>query len=63
MKNTFQLKENLAWFPGKCFPFILDGKHFLEVVKNLEMLYYLLILSNLIFKFLIAIYIYYFFLF
>jgi hypothetical protein len=25
----------LAWFPGKCFPFILDGKHFLEVVKNL----------------------------
>ena len=20
MKNTFQSKENLAWFPGKCFP-------------------------------------------
>jgi hypothetical protein len=19
MKNTFQSKENLAWFPGKCF--------------------------------------------
>ena len=36
-KNTFQLEENLVWFPGKCFPFILGGKHFLEVVKNLEM--------------------------
>ena len=20
MKNAFQSKENLAWFPGKCFP-------------------------------------------
>jgi len=20
MKNIFQSKENLAWFPGKCFP-------------------------------------------
>jgi len=20
MKNTLQLKKNLAWFPGKCFP-------------------------------------------
>jgi len=19
-KNTFQLKKNLVWFPGKCFP-------------------------------------------
>ena len=35
----------------------LDGKHFLEVVKNLEMSYYLLIISNLILKLLIAIYI------
>jgi hypothetical protein len=35
----------------------LDGKHFPEVVKNLEMLYYLLIISNLIFKLFIAIYI------
>jgi len=57
-KNTFQLKKNLAWFPEKCFPFILDGKHFLEVVKNLEMSYYLLIISNLVLKLLIAIYIY-----
>jgi hypothetical protein len=34
----------------------LGGKHFPEV-KNLEMLYYLLIISNLILKLLIAIYI------
>jgi hypothetical protein len=34
MENTFQLKKNLAWFPGKCFPFILGGKHFPEVVKK-----------------------------
>jgi hypothetical protein len=37
MENTFQSKEKLAWFSGKCFPFILGGKHFLEVVKILEM--------------------------
>ena len=49
-------KENLALFPGKCFPFILDGKHFPEVVKNLKISYYLLIMSNLILKLLIAIY-------
>jgi len=35
----------------------LDRKHFSEVVKNLEMSYYLLIISNLILKLLIAIYI------
>jgi hypothetical protein len=35
----------------------LGGKHFLEVVKNLEMSYYLLIISNLVLKLLIAIYI------
>jgi hypothetical protein len=50
-------KENLTWFSGKYFPFILDGKHFPEVVKNLEMSYYLLIISNLVLKLLIAIYI------
>jgi hypothetical protein len=55
-KNTFQLKKNLAWFLGKYF--ILDGKHFSEVVKNLEMSYYLLIILNLVLKLLIAIYIY-----
>ena len=35
----------------------LDEKHFPEVVKNLEISYYLLIISNLIIKLLIAIYI------
>jgi len=56
MENTFQSKKNLALFPGKCFPFILDGKHFPEVVKNLEISYYLLIISNLVLKLLIDIY-------
>jgi len=51
-ENTF-----LALFPGKCFPFIFDGKHFPEVVKNLKISYYLLIISNLVIKFLIVIYI------
>jgi hypothetical protein len=35
----------------------LGGKHFPEVVKNLEMSYYLLIISNLVLKLLIVIYI------
>jgi len=35
----------------------LGVKHFSEVVKNLEMSYYLLIISNLVLKILIAIYI------
>jgi len=34
----------------------LGGKYFSEVVKNLEMSYYLLIISNLVLKLLIAIY-------
>ena len=37
MENTFQSKKNLAWFLGKCFLENLGGKHFPEVVKNLEM--------------------------
>ena len=44
-------------FQESVFPFILGGKHFPEVVKNLEMLYYLLIISNLALKLLITIYI------
>jgi hypothetical protein len=56
-ENTFQSKKNLVCFPEKCFPFILSGKHFLEVIKNLEISYYLLIISNLIIKLLIAMYI------
>jgi len=55
-KNTFRSKKNLAWFPRKCFPFILGGKYFPEVVKNLKISYYLLIISNLVLKLLIAIY-------
>jgi len=58
IKNTFRSKKNLVWFPGKYFRFILDGKHFPEVMKNLEMSYYLPIIYNLILKLLIAIYIY-----
>jgi len=56
-RKHFLLKKNLAWFSGKYFPFILNGKHFLEVMKNLEKSYYLLIISNLVLKLLIAIYI------
>jgi hypothetical protein len=51
MKNTFQSKENLAWFPRKCFPFILNGKHFSEGVKNLKISYYLLFILNLVLEF------------
>ena len=29
--------KNLVWFSGKCFPKKFRGKHFPEVVKNLEM--------------------------
>jgi len=56
-QKTLSGQKNLTWFPEKCFPFILGGKHFLEIVKNLEISYYLLIISNLILKLLIAIYI------
>jgi len=56
-KKYFSVKKNLIWFLGKCFLFILDGKHFLKIMKNLEMSYYLLIISNLVLKLLIVIYI------
>ena len=55
-KNTFQSKKYLIWFPEKYFPFIFYGKHFSEVVKKLEISYYLLIVSNLVLKLLIDIY-------
>jgi hypothetical protein len=48
-------------FQESVFLEILGGKYFAEVVKNLEMSYYLLIISNLVLKLLIAIYIYIFF--
>jgi len=55
-EKHFPVKQNLAWFSGKCFLFILGGKNFLEVVKNLKISYYLLIMSNLVLKLLITIY-------
>jgi len=56
-EKHFPVKKNLAWFLRKYFPFILGGKHFLKVVKNLEISYYLLIISKLVLKLLITIYI------
>jgi len=55
-ENTFKSKKNLVLFSGKYFSFILGEKHFSEVVKKLEILYYLLIITNLFIKLLIAIY-------
>jgi len=55
-EKYFSVKKNLAWFSKKYFHFILDGKHFSEVMKNLKISYYLLIMSNLVLKLLIAIY-------
>jgi hypothetical protein len=55
-KIFFSQRKIWFYFQGKCFPFISDEKYFLKVVKNLEILYYLLIISNLILKFLIDIY-------
>jgi hypothetical protein len=56
-EKYFAVKKNLTWLSGKVFFFILDGKHFLKVVRNLEISYYLLIISNLILKLLIDTYI------
>jgi len=58
MKNTFRSKKNLTLFPEKCLSFILGRKYFMKIVKNLETSYYLLIISNLILKLLIVLYIY-----
>jgi hypothetical protein len=52
----FAVKEKFILVSEKYFPFILDGKHFLEVMKNLEIPCYLLIISNLVLKLLIAIF-------
>jgi len=48
-ENTFQSKKNLVWFPRKCFPFILSGKHFPKVVKNLDLVLKLLIAIYILF--------------
>ena len=53
----FPAKKKFGLIFRKMFS-ILDGKHFPEVVKNLEMSYYLLIISNVVLKLLITIYIY-----
>jgi len=52
-EKYFSVKEKFSFV----FQENLGRKHFPEVVKNLEMLYYLLIISNLVLKLLIAIYI------
>jgi len=57
-KKHFPVKEKFDLISRKVVFFILNGKHFLKVVKNLKISYYLLIISNLILKLLIAIYIY-----
>jgi hypothetical protein len=46
-RKHFSVIKNFTWF---------SGKYFQEIVKNLEISYYLLITLNLIFKLLIAIY-------
>jgi hypothetical protein len=58
-KTLYSKKKIWLGFHESVFPFILGGKHFSKVVKNLEMLYYLLIISNLNLKFLITIYIFF----
>jgi hypothetical protein len=42
----FPVKEKFGLVSKKVFFLILDGKHFPKVVKNLEISYYLLIISN-----------------
>jgi hypothetical protein len=54
-EKYFSVKENLVWFSEKYFPFILGGRNFPKILKNLEMSYYLLIISTLILKLLIII--------
>ena len=63
IRKVYQRKtlssQRKIWFYFQKSVFLenLDGKHFPEFVKNLEMSYYLLIISNLVLKLLIAIYI------
>jgi hypothetical protein len=57
-KTLFSQRKIWFGFQESVFLKNLGGKHFPEVVKNLEMSYYLLIISNLVLKLLIAIYIY-----
>jgi hypothetical protein len=56
-KTLYSQRKIWLGFQESVFLENLDGKHFPEVVKNLEISYYLLIISNLVLKLLIAIYI------
>jgi hypothetical protein len=56
-KTLFSQRKIWFGFQESVFLENLGGKHFPEVVKNLEMSYYLLIISNLVLKLLIVIYI------
>jgi hypothetical protein len=53
----FLVKRKFGLVSRKVFSFYFERKNFPKVVKNLEMSYYLLIISNLVIKLLIAIYI------
>ena len=65
-EKYFLVKEKFNLVFRKIFSFYFGrktfsescGKHFLKVVKKLKISYYLLIISNLVLKLLIAIYIY-----
>jgi hypothetical protein len=57
-KTLFSQRKIWLDFQESIFLKNLGGKHFPEVVKNLKILYYLLIISNLILKLLIVIYIF-----
>jgi len=56
-KTLYSQRKILLGFQESVFLFILDGKHFSKVVKNLKISYYLLIILNLVLKLLIALYI------
>jgi hypothetical protein len=56
-KKHFPVKEKFGLVFRKVFFFYFGRKTLPEAVKNLEMSYYLLIISNLVLKLLIAIYI------
>jgi hypothetical protein len=55
-KTLFGQRKIWFGFFLKKIPFILSRKHFLEVVKNLKISCYLLIISNSVLNLLIAIY-------
>jgi hypothetical protein len=56
-EKHFPVKGKFGLVSRKVFSFYFGRKTLSGIVKNLEMLYYLLIISNLILKLLIAIYI------